>query len=105
MRFSRGSEIVVAILVPNKCIYFFNVVNHVSFQISMIQSKKRTEVLEALLGFVDAYSQHFHEGKSYFEDLDVFTQQLGIEIDGMKNKTDTLDKQLEKRHGYVSGTQ
>ena len=47
------------------------------------------------------YSQHFHDGKSYFEELDVFTQQLGIEIDGMKTKTNTLDKQLEKRHGSV----
>ena len=32
-----------------------------------------------------------------------FNQQLAIEIDAMKNKTNTLDKQLEKRHTAVSG--
>ena len=59
-------------------------------------------MLESLLGLVNAYSNHFHEGKEYFQDLDVFTQQLAIEIDALKSKTDTLDKQLEKRHNAVS---
>ena len=72
------------------------------FQISIIQSKKRTEVLESMLGLVNAYSNHFHDGKEYFQDLDIFTQQLSIEIDTMRTKTDTLDKQLEKRHKVVS---
>ena len=67
-----------------------------------MQSKKRTEVLESLLGLVSSYSNHFHEGQDYFQDLDVFTQQLAIEIDALKTKTDTLDKQLEKRHNCVS---
>ena len=72
------------------------------FQISILQSKKRTEVLESILGLVKAYSNHFHQGQEYFQDLDVFTQQLSIEIDTMRTKTDTLDKQLEKRHNCVS---
>jgi len=72
------------------------------YQISILQSKKRTEVLESMLGLVKSYSNHFHEGQEYFGDLDVFTQQLSIEIDTMRTKTDTLDKQLEKRHKCVS---
>jgi Arf-GAP/coiled-coil/ANK repeat/PH domain-containing protein len=68
----------------------------------MLQSKKRTEVLESLLGLVNAYSGYFHDGKEYYQELDMFAQQLGIEIDAMKNKTNTLDKQLEKRHACVS---
>ena len=64
----------------------------------MLQSKKKTQVLETLLDLVNAYSNFFHEGRSYYQDLDVFNQQLAIEIDAMKNKTNTLDKQLEKRH-------
>ena len=55
-----------------------------------------------MLGLVKSYSNHFHEGQAYFQDLDVFTQQLSIEIDTMRTKTDTLDKQLEKRHKCVS---
>ena len=69
----------------------------------MLQSKKKTQVLETLLDLVNAYSNFFHEGRSYYQDLDVFNQQLAIEIDAMKNKTNTLDKQLEKRHTAVSG--
>jgi len=72
------------------------------YQISILQSKKRTEVLESILGLVKAYSNHFYEGQEYYQDLDVFTQQLSIEIDTMRTKTDTLDKQLEKRHNCVS---
>merc|ERR1712110_1028157 len=72
------------------------------YQISMLQSKKKTEVLETLLHLVNAYSNLFHNGQSYYQDLDVFSQQLGIEIDAMKNKTNTLDKSLEKRHNCVS---
>ena len=68
----------------------------------MLQSKKKTEVLETLLHLVNAYSNLFHNGQSYYQDLDVFSQQLGIEIDAMKNKTNTLDKSLEKRHNCVS---
>ena len=52
------------------------------FQISILQSKKRTEVLESILGLVKAYSNHFYEGQEYYQDLDVFTQQLSI---GMSN--------------------
>ena len=48
------------------------------FQISILQSKKRTEVLESILGLVKAYSNHFYEGQEYYQDLDVFTQQLSI---------------------------
>ena len=55
-----------------------------------------------MLGLVKSYSNHFYEGQEYFQDLDVFTQQLSIEIDTMRTKTDTLDKQLEKRHKCVS---
>ena len=68
----------------------------------MLQSKKRTEVLQAVLELVNAYSGYFHQGKEYFQDLDVYTEQLAIEIDVMKSRTSTLDKQLEKRHACVS---
>ena len=64
----------------------------------MLQSKKKSEVLETLLQLVNGFSSFFFDGHYYFQDLDVFTQQLAIEIDAMKNKTHTLDKQLEKRH-------
>ena len=99
---NRENEVeeVTNLLTATQSCFRYTTLDYV-YQISMIQSKKRTEVLEALLGYVDAHSQHFHDGKSYFEELDVFTQQLGIEIDGMKTKTNTLDKQLEKRHGSV----
>ena len=71
------------------------------YQISMLQSKKKTEVLEALLGMINSYSLFFHEGQELYQEVDVFSQQLGIEIDVMRTKTNTLNKQMEKRHAAV----
>ena len=71
----------------------------------MLQAKKRTEVLETLLNLVNVTANHFHDGKEYFQELDVFTQQLAIEIDTMKRKTATLNKELETRHKAASDPQ
>ena len=66
----------------------------------MLQSKKKTEVLETLLHLVNAYSNLFHNGQSYYQDLDVFSQQLGIEIDAMIYITYTKEQHILSIHSF-----
>jgi Arf-GAP/coiled-coil/ANK repeat/PH domain-containing protein len=74
------------------------------YQISMLQSKKGHEVLEALVKYFDAYGDLFLRGVGLF-DGDEFRQQgesLKSNISEMKAGSKALEKNLEKRHGYVS---
>lgn len=73
------------------------------YQISMMQSKKRSEILDALLCMTNTFSSYFYDGRNHYEEQEMFSQQLGIQIAAMRTKTNTLNKQLEKRRAYVNG--
>jgi Arf-GAP/coiled-coil/ANK repeat/PH domain-containing protein len=72
------------------------------FQISMLQSKKKHEVLEALLNFVQTYGSFFRQGVELFSDVEPFAESLVSDIAQMKSKTATLERQLERRHSRVA---
>jgi len=72
------------------------------YQISMLQSKKRHVVLESLGNLINAYSTFFHQGADLFGDMDPFLVKLRSEIEAMQEASVTLEKNLEKRHTYVT---
>jgi len=72
------------------------------FQISMLQAKKRHVALDSLLSFMNAYNTFFHQGEDLFADMDPFLKTLGKEIQVMQESCVSLEKNLEKRHTYVT---
>lgn len=72
------------------------------YQISMIQSKKRHEVLECLSSLVTAYGLFFKEGSHLFTEVEPENKAICKDIDDMKKISSLLEKQLEKRHSLVA---
>lgn len=71
------------------------------YQISVLQSKKKYEVLEALLSMLNSYGDFFRRGRGLFDDLEPFPASLMEEIQQMKKKSSTLEKIMEKRHSHI----
>ena len=71
-------------------------------QLSMIQSKKRYEVLDCLTSLVNAYGIFFKEGSDLFVQVEPETKAITKDIGEMKRLSAVLEKHLEKRHALVS---
>ena len=88
------------------------------YQISMLQQKKKRVVLDSLTNFVSAYNTFFHQvnsshcsmslllmspqGTDLFSDLEPFLTSVQADLQTMAEKNAALEKQLEKRHTYVT---
>ncbi|CRK87513.1 CLUMA_CG001314, isoform A [Clunio marinus] len=72
--------------------------------ITMIQSKKRPEILSTLLSYVSACSTYFHQGSDLCQDYDTYLfKELDEEVTTMRNEYAQLEKTMQKRHNYVNG--
>jgi len=71
-------------------------------QLSMIQSKKRHEVLDCLTSLVNAYGLFFKDGSELFSKVEPETKEISKDVVEMKRLSGLLEKQLEKRHSLVS---
>jgi len=72
------------------------------FQISMLQAKKRHVILDSLVSYMNSYKAFFHQGYDLFTDFDPFLKQVSSEIQVMQESCVSLEKNLEKRHTYVT---
>nr|CAD7400251.1 unnamed protein product [Timema cristinae] len=53
--------------------------------VSLLQAKKRHEVLSTLLSYMHAYSTFFHQGSDLCQDLDPFFKKLGEEVSRLES--------------------
>merc|ERR1719347_2134779 len=67
-----------------------------------LQHRKKHVVLDSLANFMSAYNTFFHQGSDLFSDLEPFLKQLQGNMQAMAERSIILDKQLEKRHTYVT---
>ena len=72
------------------------------YQISMLQAKKKHVVVESLAGFISAYAVYFRQGHELVSELEPYLKNLNAEIKVMQENSARLEKQLEKRHTYVT---
>jgi len=72
------------------------------YQISMLQHRKKHVVLDSLSNFMGAYNTFFHQGSDLFGDLEPFLKTLQGNMQSLAESTSILEKQLEKRHTYVT---
>ncbi|XP_066997590.2 arf-GAP with coiled-coil, ANK repeat and PH domain-containing protein 2 [Anabrus simplex] len=72
--------------------------------LSLLQAKKRHEVLGTLLSYMHASSTFFHQGSDLCQDLDPFFKELADEVGVMRQQSAKLEKEMENRHSYVTST-
>ncbi|XP_044260319.1 arf-GAP with coiled-coil, ANK repeat and PH domain-containing protein 2 isoform X1 [Tribolium madens] len=70
--------------------------------ISLLQTKKRHEILSTLLSYMHACTAYYHQGSDLCADLEPFFKELADEIADMREETTTVEKELENRHASVN---
>ncbi|KAK6177812.1 hypothetical protein SNE40_015841 [Patella caerulea] len=71
------------------------------FQINVLQSKKRFEVLGTMLSFMHAQNTFFHQGHDLFADLEVYMKDVATQVDELSAKAKVERKEMEERHTLV----
>ncbi|XP_076330186.1 arf-GAP with coiled-coil, ANK repeat and PH domain-containing protein 2-like isoform X3 [Tachypleus tridentatus] len=71
-------------------------------QLSVLQSKKRFEILDTLLTMMHAYTTYFHQGWDLIQDFDPFLKQVAVTLTKLKEDTIELEKNVEGRHVLVT---
>ena len=72
------------------------------YQISMLQSRKKHEALEALLLFTKAYGDMFSQGNHLMAGLRPLTKKLADDVVTMRQASSSLDRRMEKRHSHIT---
>ncbi|XP_017789849.1 PREDICTED: arf-GAP with coiled-coil, ANK repeat and PH domain-containing protein 2 [Habropoda laboriosa] len=70
--------------------------------LTMIQARKRHEILGTLLNYMNACITYYHQGTDLAQDLDPFLKDLGENIIKMRADSVKLEKEMENRHIYVT---
>ena len=72
------------------------------YQISMLQHKKKQIVLDSLSSYMSAYNTLLHQGTELLNNSEPFLKELQGNLKDMTDTSAALEKQLEKRHTYVT---
>lgn len=70
--------------------------------VTMLQARKRHEILGTLLSYMHACTAYFHQGYDLCEGLQPFFKSLGDDIVAMRTETAKLEKTLGNRHTLVT---
>ncbi|XP_064611026.1 arf-GAP with coiled-coil, ANK repeat and PH domain-containing protein 2-like isoform X2 [Liolophura sinensis] len=71
------------------------------FQINVLLSKKRFDVLDTMLSFMHAQNTYFHQGDDLFGDLDPYMKSVAAEVEDLSAKAAVERKEMEERHTLV----
>ncbi|KAJ2948998.1 hypothetical protein O0L34_g5938 [Tuta absoluta] len=94
-------EEVVGLLLTTRTCFRHTALDHVQ-KITMLQARKRHEILATFLSYVQACCTYYHQGADLSEDLEPFLKTTAEEITTMRNDTKILDKEMENRHTIVN---
>ncbi|XP_015185756.1 PREDICTED: arf-GAP with coiled-coil, ANK repeat and PH domain-containing protein 2 [Polistes dominula] len=70
--------------------------------LTMIQTRKRHEILGSLLTYMHACITYYHQGSDLGQDLDPFLKDLSEDLVRMRDDSNKLEKEMENRHIYVT---
>ncbi|XP_025083083.1 arf-GAP with coiled-coil, ANK repeat and PH domain-containing protein 2-like isoform X3 [Pomacea canaliculata] len=71
------------------------------FQVNVLQSKKRFEVLDTMLSFMHAQSTYFHQGHDLFTDLETHMKDIASQVKDLSEKARIERKEMEDCHSLV----
>lgn len=72
-----------------------------AFQINILQSRRRIDVLDNILKFMHAQSTYFHQGYDLMNDLDVYMRKVSKQLEEMSTQFTVDKKEMEERHTLV----
>ncbi|XP_017778254.1 PREDICTED: arf-GAP with coiled-coil, ANK repeat and PH domain-containing protein 2 isoform X2 [Nicrophorus vespilloides] len=93
-------EEVQNILMATRACFGHQALNYVNC-ISVLQTRKRHEILSTLLSYMHACTTYYHQGSDLCGDLESFFKVLADEIGDMREDTAKVEKELENRHSIV----
>ncbi|KAH0552025.1 arf-GAP with coiled-coil, ANK repeat and PH domain-containing protein 2 [Cotesia glomerata] len=70
--------------------------------LTMLQSRRRHEILGSLLNYMHACFTYYHQGSDLAQDLDSFLKDLSEDLITMRQESSKLEKEMENRHVYVT---
>lgn len=70
--------------------------------LTMLQARKRHEILGTLLSYMHACITYYHQGSDLAQDLDPFLKDLDENLVKMRSDSNKLEKEMENRHIYVN---
>ncbi|GAB6019827.1 hypothetical protein CHUAL_014006 [Chamberlinius hualienensis] len=88
------------LVTASKSMFQHTALDYVS-QISLLQAKKRHEILDSLLSYGHAYITFFHQGSDLCQDVDPFVKQLEKNLGNIRDETKQLEKAMDERHSLV----
>ena len=88
-------------LVASQSCFHYCTVDYV-YLITMLQAKKKHEVLDALLSMVKAYGNFFEEGQKLYQGSKTDTDQVRQNVRELRKKSIELDRMLDKRHVEIT---
>ncbi|XP_075977486.1 centaurin beta 1A [Anticarsia gemmatalis] len=94
-------EEVVNLLLATRSCFRHTALDHVQ-KITMLQARKRHEIIATFLSYLQACCTYYHQGADLSEDLEPFLKSTADEIATMRNDTKILDKEMENRHTIVN---
>lgn len=94
-------EEVVNLLLATRSCFRHTALDHVQ-KITMLQARKRHEVLATFLSYLQACCTYYHQGADLSQDLEPFLKSTADEISTMRDDTKILDKEMENRHTIVN---
>ncbi|BFZ23577.1 hypothetical protein BsWGS_26617 [Bradybaena similaris] len=72
------------------------------FQINVLNSKKRFDILDTMLSFMHAQSTFFHQGHDLFQDLETtYMKEIAGQVEELSSKAKIEMKEMEERHTLV----
>ncbi|KAK2551169.1 Arf-GAP with coiled-coil [Acropora cervicornis] len=72
-----------------------------AFQINILQSRRRIDILVAILNFMYGQSTYFHQGYDLMSDLDSYMRKVSKELEGLSAQFIVDKKEMEERHSLV----
>ncbi|KAL4707847.1 hypothetical protein ACJJTC_001793 [Scirpophaga incertulas] len=98
---STDVEETVNLLLATRSCFRHTALDHVH-KITMLQARKRHEVLATFLSYLQACCTYYHQGADLSEDLEPFLKSTAEEVTTMRTDTRNLDKEMENRHTIVN---
>ncbi|CAL1530470.1 unnamed protein product [Lymnaea stagnalis] len=72
------------------------------FQVNVLNSKKRFDILDTMLSFMHAQSTFFHQGHDLFQDLETtYMKEIAGQVEELSSKAKVERKEMEERHTLV----
>lgn len=71
------------------------------YQINILHSNKRFDILETMLSFMHAQSTFFHQGHELFKEFEPEMKRVATQVEELSAKASQERKEMEQRHSLV----